>query len=243
MKIKANILLFAGIMGAFLPSSASVLEYEEPMALCIGSVVFNTGVNPDLCLYYKGNKLQLDINRDEKPRRIGQQVSTKQELVRIVPYTLSEAKSTQRFHLLICSRPQFASYSNTVTYLHVPEAVPYKFYTLSGARQRNENSKIDGCLWSVTQENLLEDRKVPDNTIVFLFNADYVEELEVKPWPLHSNIRLLPNIIMKKTISEQDIARAIAEARMVSLDFATVHEHDIKNMTKIESKTILTLKS
>ena len=144
MKIKSNILFFVGIMGAFLPSSASVLEYEEPRALCIGNIVFNTGINPDLCLYYKGNKLQLDVDHEKQPKRIGQQISTKQELVRIVPYTLNEAKATQRFHLLICARPQFASYSNTVTYLHVPEGLPYRFYTLSGARQRNEDGKADG---------------------------------------------------------------------------------------------------
>jgi hypothetical protein len=83
---------------------------------------------------------------------------------------------------------------------------------------------------------------VPDNTIIFLFNAGYIEGLEAKSWPLNSNIRLLPSIVMKKTIEAEDVARAIIEARMIAIDFDTVHHHDIQNATKIENKTVVTVK-
>lgn len=241
MKIK---IIALTLLGTFLPLisiSKSLLEYEEPMALCLGTVVFHTDIDPDLCLYYKGNKLQIDLNYDKKQKRLGQ-VAVQKDLVKIVPYTLHEAKATQRFHLLICSQPQFASDNNTVQYLHVPENMAYKFYTLSGARKYNDNHEVDGCLWSVTEESLLDDRIIPDNTIIFLFNADYVQGLEVKSWPLNSNIRLLPSIIMKKHIDPQDIVRAIIEARMIAIDFDTIHHRHIHNSTKIEHKTVVMIK-
>jgi hypothetical protein len=241
MKIKIITLVFLGTLGSLLIESKSLLEYEEPMALCVGDIVFNTEIDPDLCLYYKGNKLQIDINYDKKSKRLGQ-VTTKKELVKIVPYTLNEAKATQQFHMLVCNHPQFASDNNTITYLHVPEDMPYKFYTLSAARKYDDNGEVIGCMWTVTEDFLSDDRIVPDNTIIFLFNAGYIEGLEAKSWPLNSNIRLLPSIVMKKTIEAEDVARAIIEARMIAIDFDTVHHHDIQNATKIENKTVVTVK-
>lgn len=241
MKIKTIVLTFLVTFGSLLAIQDSLLDYEEPMALCIGDVKFHTDIDSDLCLYYKGNKLQLDINHDKKPKKLGQ-VTTKKELVRVVPYSLNEAKATQKFHLLICSRPHFASDSNTITHLHVPKNISYKFYTLSGIRQKNKENAVDDCCWAVTEESLLEDRKIPDNTIIFLFNADFIEGLEVKSWPLNSNIRLLPSIIMKKTIDSQDIVRAIVEARMIAIDFDTIHHRHAKNATKIENKTVVMIK-
>lgn len=242
MKIKIITLVFLGTLGSLLAvQSQSLLEYEEPMALCVGDIIFHTDIDPDLCLYYKGNKLQIDINYDKKSKRLGQ-VLPKKELVKIVPYTLNDAKAIQKFHLLICSRPHFASDDNTITYLHVLPEMSYKFYTLSAARKYDENDVVVGCIWNVTEDLLPDDRIVPDNTIVFLFNVDLVEGIEVKSWPLNSNIRLLPSIIMKKTIDTEEIARAIIEARMIAIDFDTVHRHHINNATKIENKTVVTIK-
>lgn len=241
MKIKIITLVFVGTCGLLFGGINSLLEYEEPMALCIGDVVFHTDIDPDLCLYYKGNKLQIDISHDKKSKRLGQ-VTTKKELVKIVPYTLNEAKATQQFHVLICCRPHFASDSNTITYLHVPENVTYKFYTLSAARKYDEQGKAIGCMWAVVEDALPEDRVVPDNTIILLFNADHVEGLEEKSWPLNSNVRLLPSIVMKKTIHPDDVAKAIIEARMIAMDFDTVHRYQIQNATKIENKTVVTIK-
>ncbi|MBV8661159.1 MAG: hypothetical protein JO129_03370 [Candidatus Dependentiae bacterium] len=243
MKIKIIIVAFFGMFGSLLSASNSLLEYEEPIALCIGNIVFPLEVDPQLCcLYYKGDKLEPDTHHDKKPKKLGQ-VAPQKELVKIVPYTLSEVKATQRFHLLICSHPYFASDSNTIKYIHVPENVAYKFYTLSGARQYNKDNEVDGCLWSVTQESLLDDRVVPDNTVIFLFNADYIEGLDVKSWPLNSNIRLLPSIIVKKTIDHQDVLRAIIEGRLLGIDFDTLHGRHPKNSSKIEKKTVVMMKS
>lgn len=219
----------------------SLLEYEEPMAPFIGDIVFPTEIDPDLCLYYKGNKIQLDINHDKKSKRLGQ-VLTKKELVKIVPYALNEAKATKKIHILICQRPEFASDNNTINYVYVPENVSYKFYTLTATRTFNSQNIADGCCWQVTEEILSDDRIIPDNTVIFLFNADYVAGLEVKSWPLNSNIRVLPTIMMHKNIDPEDIVRAVIQARMIAIDFDTIHNHHVHNASKIESKTVVVIK-
>ena len=241
MKIKIITLVFCGTFASFCAPSKSLLEYEEPMALCAGEIVFSTFVDPDLCLYYKGNKLQIDISYDKKSKRLGQD-TTKQELVKIVPYNVNEAKATQELYILICSQPRFASESNTINYVHVPQGMSYKFYKLSAARKYDENKEVVGCLWEVTEELLPDDRVVPDNTIIFLFDANFVEGLEPKIWPVNSNVRFLPTIIMNKTIDEQVMNQAIITARLISMDFNTVHRYNLENATKIENKTVVTIK-
>ena len=85
-------------------------------------------------------------------------------------------------------------------------------------------------------------RIIPDNTVIFLFNADYIAGLEVKSWPLNSNIRILPTIVMHKDIQPEDIVRAIIQARMIAIDFDTIHNHHVQNASKIESKTVVVIK-
>lgn len=220
--------------------SKSLLDYEEPMALCLGNIVFNTPVDPDVCLYYKGNKLQLDINNEKMVRRIGQVTPTK-KLVTMVPYTLSEAKAIQHFHILICCKPEISSIDNIINYLYVPHNTPYKFYTLSGARQYNDN-QLDGCTWNVTEEFLLDDQIIPDNTIIFLFNADFIQGLEVKSWPLNSNVRVLPSIVIKHTITPESIRQAMIEARLAGMDFDAIHNRYPQYNVKREHKTVVTIK-
>lgn len=238
MKIKIITFVVISSFSFLFAYSKELLEYQEPMALCVGHITVGIQVDPDFCLYYKGNKLQLDTHYDKKSKKIGKPQTVKQ-LVDIVPYSLTEAKTTQEFYILICCRPEFASDQNTINYLYIPHNIAYKFYKLTAART-NQND-IEGCLWAVKEEELCDDRIIPDNTIIFLFNADFIEGLEVKSWPLHSNIRLLPNIVVKKTIDRQDVLRAIVEARLAAIDFDAVHIHRIENSSKIENKTVVVI--
>lgn len=238
--MKKHIILLAciGIFGSFFLFPKFLLDYEEPIALCIGDIVFHTEIDPDLCLYYKGDKLQLDTNYDKKSKKIGINHDAKQ-LVGIVPYSLKEAKATQEFHILICCCPQIASHENTINYLYVPTAVMYKFYTLSAGRIYNKEDQIEECIWNVHEDYLQVDRIVPDNTIIFLFNANLIEGLEVKSWPLNSNIRLLPSIVLKKSIERNDIVRAIIEARLASVDFDAIHSPRVQGSSRRENKTVV----
>ena len=241
MKKQIILLTFLGTFGSLFAGPKSLLEYEEPMAPFVGDIVFPSDIDPDLCLYYKGNKIQLDINHDKKSKRLGQFIAPK-ELIKIVPYAFNEAKATQKIHLLICQRPEFASCDNTINYLYIPQDLSYKFYTLTATRKYNSEGLADGYCWQVDEEILSDDRIIPDNTVIFLFRADYISGLAVKSWPLNSNIRILPTIVMHQNIDPDDIARAIVQSRMIAIDFDTIHNHHVQNASKIESKTVVVIK-
>lgn len=242
MNIKIITLVFLGTFASCLHASKSLLDYEEPMTQFVGEMIFNHSIDPDLCLFYKGSMLQIDNNHDKQIRKIGQ-TTPQHQLVKIVPYMLKEAKATKEIYILVCNRPQCSSEINTVMYYHIPENVSYKLYKLTATRTYDDNGEATGCTWAVAEEALFDDRIVPDNTIIFLFNADYVDGLDVKSWPVNSNIRLLPTIIMKKSIDADAVARAIIEARLLGIDFNTVHYHYAKDEKKRESKTVVTIKA
>lgn len=242
MKKIITLCMLFGSLGCLPALPRQLLEYEESKVPFIGDIVFQNEVDPDLCLYFKGNKIQLDINHDKKIKRIGQ-VLPAQELMKVVPYAFNELKTTQNLHILICSKPEFASDNNTVNYVYVPQNVPYKFYTLLAKRAYDEERKEHVYCWDVRQQQLSVERIIPDNTLIFLFDANFVQGLEIRTWPLNSNVRILPSIIVNQNIGQQDIIRAIVQARMIAIDFDTIHNHHARNATKIESKTVVMVKS
>jgi len=234
MKIYILFLLFT-MQTAFIIDASSNLEYKEPTALCLGNIVFQAPVQPHLRIYYKGNRLSLDMN-SKGP-------------VKIVPYSLTENKSAQQFHILISSQCTFANQEfhrfdqdNTVQSLIVPKNIPYKFYTLSAARQYNKDNEVDGFLWTVTDELLLDDRILPDNTIIFLFDANLIEKLNVKSWPQNSNTRLLPDIIIKN-IPHDKILRAITNGLLAGIDLDAIHHHHNVYIKKMENQAVLSMMS
>ena len=216
--------LLSMLQGATLP-----LDYE-PVAICLGSVIFPKNIDPDLNIYYKGKKLSIDVNSKEKE-------------VRLVPYSLEEKKSNQQFHMIICAECKIASKDNTVQYLYVPAKTPYKFYTLAAARSYNEDKEVDGYLWTSTEERLLDDNIIPDNTVIFVFDANFIEGLNVKSWAQGSSARILPEIVVKKSISQKDLSRAIVKARLASLDLDTIHQRNMTCVKQMGKQSVLSMKS
>lgn len=212
-------------MGTALQASwFDLQDYKEPVALCMGNIVFPEPISPDLSLYYKGNKLQLDVEENK-------QVDT-------VPYSLVEGKTTQKLHVLICSELGFATDENTVLYLHVPDAVGYKFFVLSAARKYNKNNELQGYFWEVQELELADDRIIPDDTMIFLFDANLIESLEVRSWVKDNNIRLLPDIVIKKSVSTHMLSRTIAISRLAAIDLDTIHQRNFKHIKQKNSRAV-----
>ncbi len=215
--------------------SIDAIAEQNPMALCLGSINFPMPVRPDLSLYYKGDKLPLDNNAEKLVRRYYQK---EEDLVlagiKNVPYSLLELKTVQKFHMLIAAEILPASQDNTIFYWYVPQGVAYKFYTLSAARHVIHEE--DFCSWSVTQEYLLQDNIIPDDTIIFLFDAQLVFGLEVKNWSQNSNVRLIPEIIIKPSASLEQITKAMNYGRLAALDVDAFHSHDFSCIKKIDDK-------
>lgn len=214
---------------SILHGSILSLDYE-PVAICLGSVIFPTNVAPHLHIYYKGKKLTIDTHSKEKE-------------FKLIPYSLEEKKSTQQFHMIICSECKIASKDNTVQYLYVPYTVPYKFYTLTAARQYNQDQEVDGYLWTSVEERLLEKNIIPDGTIIFLFNSDLIDGLNIKSWPQDSSARILPEIIIKKTSTHDDLLAAINAACLAAPDLDAIHKRHTTCVKQINQKAVLSMKS
>ena len=211
MKIK-TIFLTMVCFGGVLFSRDSLFDYQEPITLCIGNIVFPQKINPDLSIYYKGNKVQIDVEPKKE--------------IDIVPFSFMEEKSTQKIHVLICSELKFSSDDNTIKYLYAPFEVSYKFYTLSASRKRNSDGEMAGYLWTINQETLPDDRCLPDNSMIFLFDADLISGLEVKEWTRDNNTRFLPNIVIKKSATAQMLSQAIVKSRLAAIDVDTFHTNN-----------------
>jgi len=213
-----------------LYGSGFIAEYD-PVAICLGSVKFPLNINnTNLNIFYKGKKLLIDVNHKEKE-------------IKSVPYSLEEEKSNQQFHMIICSECNVASKDNTVQYLYVPSYVPYKFYTLSAARSYNENKEVDGYLWTCIQEQLLDDNVVPDNTVIFIFDAHLIEGLRVKSWPYSSSARILPEIIIKKSVNSIEVYDALDKASLASLPLNAIHQRNMVCIKQMDKQSVLSLKS
>jgi len=231
MKIKIVFLMTMISCVSFSTTDAAAVSFDyEPVAVCLGSVSFPKTVAPDLNFYYKGKKLSIDVYGKEKE-------------FKIVPYSLEEQKSTQQFHMIICSECKFLPKDGTIQHLYVPQGIAYKFYTLSAARRYNENQEVDGYLWSVMEEQLLDGNIIPDNTVIFLFNANFIAGLHVKSWPQDSSARILPEIVIKDSVNQVDLSREVIISRLAAMDMDTIHKHGMTALRQINKQAVLSLKS
>ena len=203
----------------------------EPVAICLGSVKFPMSINnTNLNLFYKGKKLSIDVHNKEKE-------------VKLVPYSLEEKKSNQQFHMIICSECEIASKDNTIQYLYVPSRIKYKFYTLGAARSYDDEGEVDGYLWTCTDERLLDDNIIPDNTVIFIFDADLIDGLNIKSWEQGSSARILPEIVIKKTVAQQVLYDALDRASLASLPLNAIHQRNVTCVKQMGKQSVLSMKS
>lgn len=174
----------------------------------LGSVIFPVEVSPSLCLYYKGQKLLVDGQKDEEYKTIS--------------FSLDEASYVQQLHILICLEPSCFSEHNNIKYLTVDPTQPYKLYSLRGARTFDAQGE-EVLSWDV-QEEKLEDSIIPDNTLIVVYNPELVEGLQVVSWRTKDQIRILPNIVMKKQIKKDVFIQAMNIARLSAMDLDSYHE-------------------
>jgi hypothetical protein len=203
-------------------------EYKEPIVLCMGNIIFPHSIFPDINLYYKGNKVQLD-DVDNKKK------------VDIVPYSLSEGKTTQKIEIVVAVSIGISTDDNTVQYLYVKPGINYKFFTLYADRKYDKNGEFQGYAWTVHSSDLPDNRKIPKEALIFVFDANLVDKLDVRSWRQDNNTRLLPDIIIKKTASFNDLNRAITLSRLASIDLDTVHKHNFEYIKQKNSKVAVAM--
>lgn len=179
-------------------------SHPEPTKLFLGAVQFPEHLEDNLCLYYKGQKLTGEWNKNNTTAQ----------------FSFLDSKYTQEIFIVICDNFSYqTSQTNTVQYLQTTSN-NYKCYKLQAYRSCDENNSAK-CSWSV-QEQELEKNIIPDNSLIFLFNPNFVEGLQVHSWSADHSMRTLPTIKIKN-IQAKDLARTMTITRLTAIDIDVLH--------------------
>jgi hypothetical protein len=169
---------------------------------------------PEICIYHGGERFIGEV--DTTGRR--------------ACFNLPIEKSCTHFNLLVIEELQFESEKNTIQYLKIDTKQPYKYYTMELVRasrkryvpsdRKNQESEPDR--WIIRSGKVSPDGRIPDETIIVLLNANYVERVE------GSNGFELPTIFIKENIveiagSEQRLHDKSVEMILSSLDYNPIH--------------------
>jgi len=209
--------------------SASWDMYSFDKNVFVGNIIFPQNVKPipQISLYRRGIKIKPETDHAANK----------------VQFTISEDKACSQFYILITQSVKAKIEDNTIRNLTVDPKERPKFYRIQMIQTngtpkhyltQNNEDKNEEFSWKVTPLNINKDGIIPDNTLLIIFNPDYVEKLE------GGNNLELPKIIVKKNILELagSQAKLLKEADaliMASIDFLTLSH--IKPKPEIKLKT------
>ncbi len=184
---------------------------------------------PELCIYHGGERFIGEI--DTTGRR--------------ACFSLPIDRSCTHFTLLITQELQFESEDNTVQFLKIDAKQAYKFFTMQlrkGSRKRYVSSidtkqQAEPDQWIIRPSKVSPDGRIPDETIIVLLNADYVERVE------GDQGFELPTIYIKENVaeiagSEQLMHDKSVEMILSSLDYKPIHANT-KVATRQEGERII----
>lgn len=200
------------------------LATQDPTKLFIGTVQFPTTLDFDLCLYYKGQKVDTDCSKKDPH----------------VQFSFLESKYTQEMFILICENISYHTENNTIQNLRVTDN-SYKCFKLSATRIYDNHNDVVGFSWDA-QECELEEKIVPDNTLFFVFNPDLIQGLSVQSWKTDNTLRIIPTITINQIASAEQLKRAMTIARLAAIDIDTVHKKNNHQSVQSQSaQALLTL--
>lgn len=198
---------------AFLSCFQVYTEPQDPTTLFLGNIKFPKALNhTDLCLYYKGQKLNTDWDKNNLSAQ----------------YSFLESKTSQTLYLLICNNVAcHTKLSNTVQHLQLTDEL-YRCYHLQATRIHDEQQNVTSFSWEC-EECDLENGIIPDNTVIFLFDPFLIDGLQIHTWSKNQAMRLIPTINISNNATAQEIVRAMTVARLTAIDIDTIH---VKETTK-----------
>ncbi|MCK5633137.1 hypothetical protein KAH94_05275 [bacterium] len=180
---------------------------------------------PQICIYYCGNNFTCEAHEESKRSY----------------FTLPVDKACTTFSIIIIhlkdlqwvSKKNTVHY-NTVNYYKAKANSSYKFYDLELVKapfkryrtpsETLKNKQEKKGHWNIEEKKLSAEGKIPDDTIIVLYNAEYVDNLE------GNNSFELPTIIIKNDIltlagSEKKLHDDAIELLLESIDHNPLHSH------------------
>jgi len=196
---------------AFVNHLSICTLYENQTKLFSGSIEFPFKMEYDLCLFYNGQKLESDHTKTNN-----------------VQFSFTDIKKTHTIYFIIthaitCSTED----ANTIQHLQLAKDHEYICYKLQAQRESLEHED-DLLSWKI-EDYELEDRNIPKNCLVFLFDPKLIAGLSVRSWKPESVFRVVPTLIASPTATQKEINRAIAIARLAAIDIDQIHSKQAKN--------------
>ena len=219
--------------------SSSWDMYSFDKNLFVGNIVFPQNVKPipQISLYRRG--IQIKPETDHAANKI--------------QFTISEDKACSQFYTLITKNVKANIEDNTIQNLTVDPSKNPKLYriqlvhtnrTSTHLPSNKSKEKIEESSWKITELKVHKDGTIPDNTLIVIFNPDYVEKLE------GGNNLELPKIIIKKNIlelagSQKKLLEETEALIMGSIDFLTLSHIKPKPEIKLnaEKKVVVVMAS
>ncbi|MCX5923807.1 MAG: hypothetical protein NTZ68_00055 [Candidatus Dependentiae bacterium] len=180
-------------------------SYENPKHFS-GSIEFPVKMEYDLCLFYKGQKLEIEQSKTSN----------------IVQFSFLDSKETHTVYFIIA--PALAcctEEANTVKHLQLPKECEYICYKLKAQRDEIDD-KHELLTWKI-EDHELENRIIPQNSLIFLFDPKHIAGLKVQSWKPENVFRIVPTLVIDPTATMHSIGRAMMTARLAALDIDAIH--------------------
>lgn len=165
----------------------------------------------DLCFFYNGQKLKTEHYANDK----------------FVEYSFIDSKNLQTLYFVFTNyfscQSESEHFNNTVTHLQIPKNFNYKCFKLCATRFYDEEDEAQYLTWNITEQQLTNGI-IPENSIIFLFNIDFIDQLEIHSWKQENYFRLIPTIILKQNINKNELKKAMSTARLTSIDIDPIHQ-------------------
>jgi len=195
--------------------------YSLDKNLFVGNILFPQQVKtiPQISLYQRGIKIQTETDDSGKK----------------IQFTISEEKRNKEIHILITQYVQPKVEDGIVRYLKISRKQAYKLYKLTFVETgKNGNS----YRWNIREKQLDAKRIIPDDTLIVIFNPQYIEKVDEG-----SNFEL-PKVWIKQNIlelagSEEKLHDEVNELLMASLDLNILHTKPTSEIKSDHSKKLI----
>ncbi|MBP7854470.1 hypothetical protein KAZ82_00875 [Candidatus Babeliales bacterium] len=169
-----------------------------------GSIEFPMLIDYDLCIFYNGQKLELESNNTP-----------------FVQFSFLDDKSISTIHLVIANALACSTMeSNNIRALKIADNNAYICYQLQA--QRNFENNEEQLTWNIDQ-CALENNQIPQNSVIFLFDPTLIAGLKIQSFKPENLFRIIPTIMINSRTTIQQIKRAMEVARLASLDIDPIH--------------------
>lgn len=211
-----NLIIFLRLT-AFLIFAPLTCCEQEPTKLFVGTIQFPKQLNNnDLCLYYKGQKLTTEWDT----------------LSSSAQFSFLESKYAQELYIVVCNNfTHQTDTKNIIQHLQVTDK-SYKCYKLTATRIYNEEKNLIQFTWDIV-DYVLCNNILPDNTLIFLFNPELIDGLQLHTWKKQQTMRIVPTICINNQATSKELIRTITIARLKAIDIDTIHTKEHSKSKKL----------